>query len=95
MTYSDRVTDIRNRYRVALTVVHAAEYRDVFNLPAPGEWGGDMTLAEWLDGFSTIDYPMPAGPHSELAEKIYQEIIAEHGVSHPPVWPNYIDNPRH
>jgi hypothetical protein len=54
-----------------------------------------MTHAEWLDGFSTIDYPVPAGPqtyeswllgptvlHPEvdpLAEEIYQEIVAEHG----------------
>jgi hypothetical protein len=98
MTYylnSERVRDIRARYGVALRVVDGVEYREVFELPGPEDWGGDMTHAEWLDGFSTIDYPVPAGPQTyeswllgptvmypevdPLAEEIYQEIVAEHG----------------
>lgn len=60
--YGPRVQDMRARYAVALRAVQAAEYRDVFEHPAANEWGGDMTPAEWLDGFSTIDYRRPAGP---------------------------------
>lgn len=60
--YGPRVQEMRDRYAVALRAVHAAEYRDVFEQPPADEYGGDMTPAEWLDGFSTIDYAYPAGP---------------------------------
>jgi hypothetical protein len=59
---SERVRDIQARYAVALNAVAAAEYREVFELPGLNDWGSDMSHSEWLDGFSTIDYPVPAGP---------------------------------
>lgn len=81
---SERVRDIQARYAVALNAVAAAEYREVFELPGPEDWGGDLTHAEWLDGFSTVDHAEPLGPEPRENWVFGPE-------AHPPVWPHYID----
>lgn len=104
---SERVRDIERRYAVALNAVAAAEYREVFELPGPEDWGGDMTPNEWLDGFSTIDYyealgPEPYenwvfGPEAEEARHVSEYRTGEAyqpARVHPPIWPEFIDNPK-
>jgi hypothetical protein len=108
--HSERVNDIYRRYAVAYTAIHAAEYREIHDLPAPDEWGGDLTHAEWLDGFNTIDYKEPLGPETFVSWVLgpteanpHDRHISEYRTgathrnpvrAHPPIWPEFIDHPR-
>lgn len=57
--YGPRVREMRERYAVALRVLDAAEYRDMYETERMAEYGSI------LDDYSTIEYAHPAAPGNE------------------------------